>query len=78
MVLPLVFDPEADSAVVVKLGAVLAEVLEDVSVLEVPPFTVGWTLNWGLTTIVGLTVITGAEIAFEIPLTRIPRSRATR
>ena len=30
-------------------------------------------LNWGLTTIIGLTVITGAEMALEIPLILIAR-----
>jgi hypothetical protein len=41
VVFPAVFDPEEDSAVVVTVGAVAADVLDDVSVLEVPPFTVG-------------------------------------
>ena len=48
MVLPDVFEPEADTAVVCRRrGVVVADVLDDVSVLEVPPFTVGVTLNWG-------------------------------
>jgi hypothetical protein len=53
VVLPDVFDPEAVTAEVVGLGAVTAEVVDDVSVLDVPPFTVGCTLNWGLTLMIG-------------------------
>jgi hypothetical protein len=46
VVLPDVFDPEAETlVVVVELGAVVADVLDVVSVLDVPPFTVGVTLN---------------------------------
>jgi hypothetical protein len=73
VVLPEVFDPEAETAVVVGVGVgvVDADVLELVSVLDVPPFTVGMTLNWGVTVIIGSTVITGAEIALEIPLIRM-------
>ena len=47
MVLPDVFDPAADTAVVVGVGVgvvVAADVLEVVSVLEVPPLTVGVVL----------------------------------
>ncbi len=75
MVLPEVFDPEVDTAVVVAVGVgvALADVLDDDWVLEVPPLAVGWMLNWGLTTIIGLTVITGAEMALEIPLILIAR-----
>ena len=73
VVLPDVFDPEAETAVVGGLGAVTAEVVDDVSVLDVPPFTVGCTLNWGLTLMIGWTVITGAEIALETPLIFIAR-----
>jgi hypothetical protein len=72
VVLPEVFEPAADTAVGVGVGVgagvVVADVLELVSVLEVPPFTVGVTLNWGAMVIIGSTVITGAEIALEIPL----------
>jgi hypothetical protein len=74
VVSPAVFDPADETAVVV--GAVLADVLEDESVLEVPPLAVGVMLNCGVTTIIGLTVITGAEMALEIPLIRIARPRA--
>jgi hypothetical protein len=47
VVSPEVFEPAADTAVVVGVGVgvVVAEVLDVVSVLEVPPFTVGVTLN---------------------------------
>jgi hypothetical protein len=78
VVLPDVFDPEAETAVVVGLGAVVAEVVDDVSVLEVPPFTVGCTLNWGETLMIGWTVITGAEMALDTPLIFIARPCAAR
>ena len=73
VVLPKVFDPEADAGVVVGLGALTAEVVDEVSVLEVPPLTFGCTLNWGLTLMIGWTVMTGAEIALETPLILIAR-----
>jgi hypothetical protein len=74
VVSPDVFDPEAETfVVVVELGAVVADVLDVVSVLDAPPFTVGVTLNWGWTLIIGWTVITGAEMALEIPLILIAR-----
>ena len=45
MVLPEVFDPEVETAVVVAVGVgvgvALAAVLDDVCVLEVPPLAVG-------------------------------------
>jgi hypothetical protein len=54
VVLPASFDPEAETAVDVGVvGAATAEVVDDVSVLDVPPFTVGCTLNWGLTLMIG-------------------------
>ena len=73
VVLPDFFDPEEDTAVVVGLGAVVADVVDDVSVLEVPPFTVGCTLNCGWTFMIGWTVIMGAEMALETPLIFIAR-----
>jgi hypothetical protein len=78
VVLPEVFDPEAETAVVGALGAVVAEVVDDVSVLEVPPFTVGCTLNCGWTLMIGWTVIMGAEMALETPLIFIARPCAAR
>jgi hypothetical protein len=78
VVLPDAFDPELETDAVVGLGAVVAEVVDDVSVLDVPPFTVGCTLNWGWTLMMGWTVITGAEIALETPLIRIARPCAVR
>ena len=72
VVFPEVCDPDEEAAVGVGLGAEVAAVVEDVSVLEVPPFTVGCTLNWGLTLIIGWTVMTGAEMALETPLILIP------
>lgn len=73
MVVSELFDPasETEVAVGVGVGALIAEVLELVSVLEDPPLTFGATLNCGETLIIGSTVITGAEIALEIPLIRI-------
>lgn len=68
VVLPEVFEPEAETAVVVGVGVVTADVLDVVSVLEVPPLTVGVVLICGLTLMIGSTVITGAEMALEIPL----------
>jgi hypothetical protein len=54
VVLPDVFDPEAETLVdVVEVGAVVAAVLDDVSVVDVPPVTVGVTLNWGWTLMTG-------------------------
>ncbi len=41
VVLPVVLVPEDDTAVVVGLGDDVAAVLDDVSVLEVPPLAVG-------------------------------------
>ncbi len=41
VVFPDVCDPEEDAAVGVGLGAVVAAVVDAVSVLDVPPFTVG-------------------------------------
>jgi hypothetical protein len=67
----LVFDPAAETDVGVGAGVVIAEVLEDVSVLEDPPLTLGVLLNCGETLMIGSTVMTGAEMAFEIPLIRI-------
>ena len=78
VVLPDVFDPDAETAVVAGLGAVVAEVVDDVSVLEVPPFTVGCTLNCGWTFMIGWTVIMGAEMALETPLIFIARPCAAR
>ena len=67
----LVFDPAAETDVGVGAGAVIAEVLEDVSVLELPPLTLGVLLNCGDTLMIGSTVMTGAEMALETPLIRI-------
>lgn len=71
--LPAFCDPEAETAAVVGLGAVVAAVVDDVSVLDVPPFTVGCTLNWGWTLMIGWKSITGAEIALETPLILMAR-----
>jgi hypothetical protein len=73
VVLPEVLEPAADTAVGVGVGVVIAVVLDAVSVLEVPPLTVGVLLIWGLTLMIGSTVMTGAEIALEIPLILIER-----
>ena len=40
-------DPDAETELVVGLGAVVAEVVDDVWVLAVPPLSVGWTLIAG-------------------------------
>jgi hypothetical protein len=72
-----VFDPAAATEVAVGAGVLIADVLELVSVVEVPPLTVGVTLNWGVTLIIGSTVMTGAEMALEIPLIFIECPRAS-
>ena len=69
----LVFDPAAETEVGVGAGVVIAEVLEDVSVLEAPPLTFGVLLNCGDTLMIGSTVMTGAEMALDTPLIRIER-----
>jgi hypothetical protein len=71
VVSPEVLEPDEAAVAVVGLG--VAVVVEDVAVLEVPPLAVGWMLNWGVTTITGSTVITGAETALDTPVILIPR-----
>lgn len=73
MVVSEVFDPEAFTIVAVGVGAgvVIADVLDVVSVLDVPPLTFGVLLNCGEILMIGSTVMTGADTALEIPLIRI-------
>jgi hypothetical protein len=78
VVVPVVFDPEDDTADVIRLGAAVAAVVDDVSVLEDPPLTVGWTLTCGWTMIIGSTVITGAETASETPVILSECARPSR
>jgi hypothetical protein len=65
VVFPFVFDPEIETGgvtvtVVVGVGVVLAEVLEVLCVLDVPPLTDGSTLIIGWTLITGATEIVAA------------------
>lgn len=63
VVFPFVFDPEIETGgvtVEVGVGVVLAEVLEVLCVLDVPPLTDGSTLIIGCTLITGATVIVAA------------------
>ena len=78
MVLSVVFDPLAETEVAVGVGVVTADVVDDVSVLDVPPLTFGVLLIWGVTLMIGATVITGAEIALEMPLILIECPRDSR
>jgi hypothetical protein len=48
-----VWVPETVPAGVKEVGVELAEVLEELCVLEVPPLTVGWTVMAGWMLIVG-------------------------
>jgi hypothetical protein len=45
------------------VGVELADVLEELCVLDVPPLTVGWTLMAGSMVIVGCMLITAAATA---------------
>jgi hypothetical protein len=47
VVLPFICDPDAETDVAVGVGAVLAEVFDELWVLAVPPLSVGWTLIAG-------------------------------
>jgi hypothetical protein len=78
VVLSDVFDPLAEIDVAVGVGVVKADVVDDVSVLEVPPLTFGMLLIWGVTLMIGATVMTGAEMALEMPLIRIEWPRDSR
>jgi hypothetical protein len=72
--LPDVWEPETETGGVRVVGVVLADVLEALCVLEVPPLTVGWTLMVGWTLIEGWTVIMGDAVAV-LPLMRSSRPR---
>jgi hypothetical protein len=56
-------DVATDPAGVKELGVELADVLEELCVLDVPPLTVGWTLMAGWMVIIGCTLITAAATA---------------
>jgi len=47
VVLPAVCDPADETDVEGVVGAVLADVFDELCVLEVPPLTVGWTVIAG-------------------------------
>jgi hypothetical protein len=49
----MVFEPEADAVVAAVVGAVLADVFDELWVLDAPPLTVGWTAIDGCTLMVG-------------------------
>jgi hypothetical protein len=53
VVLPEVCDPADETGDVEVVGAVLADVFEELCVLDAPPLTVGWTAIEGWTLIVG-------------------------
>jgi hypothetical protein len=53
VVWPMVFEPEADAVVAAVVGAVLADVFDELCVLDAPPLTVGWTAIDGCTLMVG-------------------------
>ena len=62
VVLPVVLESETDTGVVTGAGADVAEVFDELCVLEAPPLIVGWTvppLIDGWTFIVGSMLISG-------------------
>jgi hypothetical protein len=59
LVFAQLWEPVRVPAGVKEAGVELAEVLEELCVLDVPPLTVGWTLMPGWTSTVGWTLIVG-------------------
>jgi hypothetical protein len=67
VVWPTVCEPEADAVVDNGLDAVLADVFDDVSVLDAPPLIVGWTAIEGCTSMVGWKLMIATAVFLIAP-----------
>jgi hypothetical protein len=67
VVWPKVCEPDDDAVVAEELGAVLADVFDDVSVLDASPFNVGWTAIEDCTLMVGWKLMTAIAVFLDAP-----------